>query len=200
MALDEAIFIQFVRPALRIYRWAAPAVSFGYFEKWPPIREAFPGREPVRRWTGGGVVPHGDDFTYSLLVPSTCAFFARDLAASYRAIHEIIAEALREFGFDVVVAETCEEKTSSACFENFARHDILLNNRKVGGAAQRRTGKGFLHQGSLQKLALPSEFSTHLAARFSRQIQALPIASAVLDLAEKLAAEKYGAKDWLTKF
>ena len=57
------------RPLLRVYRWERPAVSFGYFERWEPVREKYPEREAVRRWTGGGVVLHGEDFTYSMLIP-----------------------------------------------------------------------------------------------------------------------------------
>jgi lipoate-protein ligase A len=69
MAIDEALLRTAREPLLRIYRWARPAVSFGYFGKWADVHRAWPEREAVRRWTGGGIVPHGDDLTYSLIVP-----------------------------------------------------------------------------------------------------------------------------------
>src|SRR5580700_1117427 len=61
MAIDEALLGTGAGPVLRVYRWKRPAVSFGYFERWAPIHAAHPDREAVRRWTGGGVVLHGED-------------------------------------------------------------------------------------------------------------------------------------------
>ena len=37
-------------------------------------------REIVRRWTGGGVVPHGDDLTYSVIIPAQSPVFRPLLA------------------------------------------------------------------------------------------------------------------------
>src|SRR5215210_7415480 len=92
MAMDEALLSRINAPVLRVYRWVQPAVSFGYFEKWEPVRTAYPQRDLVRRWTGGGVGPHGvgEDWTYSVLVPATCRFADVDLAESYRIIHEAV--------------------------------------------------------------------------------------------------------------
>src|SRR5580698_7976 len=73
MAMDEIILKKTSAPVLRIYRWLRPAVSFGCFEKFFTVEKMHPGRELVRRWTGGGVVLHGDDLTYSLMVPRECA-------------------------------------------------------------------------------------------------------------------------------
>src|SRR5947209_7347628 len=100
MAADEVLLAQMARPMLRVYRWARPAVSFGYFEKWESVKMTHPQREPVRRWTGGGVVLHGagEDWTYSLLVPESCDFMRLDAAESYRAVHETIVFALRRSG------------------------------------------------------------------------------------------------------
>ena len=63
MALDEVLLRRAAGPLLRVYRWARPAVSFGYFGKVADAEAAWPGREMVRRWTGGGIVPHGADVT-----------------------------------------------------------------------------------------------------------------------------------------
>ena len=56
MAIDEALLTAAGTPVLRVYHWAKKAVSFGYFERFQPVRAAYPDREIVRRWTGGGVV------------------------------------------------------------------------------------------------------------------------------------------------
>jgi hypothetical protein len=94
MAIDEALLRAAREPILRIYRWEQPAVSFGYFGKWAEVQRTWPEREAVRRWTGGGIVPHGDDLTYSLIVPRAHPFALLGPLESYRAIHEALAAAL----------------------------------------------------------------------------------------------------------
>ena len=71
MALDEAI-LQYVakHPAiiLRIYRWAEPTLSLGYFQKLGDRQQHLEsaGLNVVRRATGGGAIVHHHDLTYSL--------------------------------------------------------------------------------------------------------------------------------------
>ncbi|MEI7958089.1 MAG: hypothetical protein WCI40_03190, partial [Verrucomicrobiota bacterium] len=98
MAIDEVLLLHAERPILRVYDWARPAVTFGYFERWEPVAAAFPGREWVRRWTGGGIVPHGADWTYSLIIPRSDAFSRVGAGESYRVIHELLGEAMRGQG------------------------------------------------------------------------------------------------------
>src|SRR4029077_7549575 len=69
MALDEALFLQATFPVMRSYAWIRPSVSFGYFTPWRSVIERFAERDAVRRWTGGGIVEHGNDFTYSVIFP-----------------------------------------------------------------------------------------------------------------------------------
>ena len=69
MAIDEALLIQPSTAAIfHTYRWKSRSVSFGYFSKWAPVRAQYPDWDLVRRWTGGGAVEHGEDFTYSLIL------------------------------------------------------------------------------------------------------------------------------------
>ena len=147
MALDEVLLRAVSVPTLRLYRWAGSAVSFGYFGRYEEVRRAWPEREMVRRWTGGGVVPHGDDFTYSLMVPRGHALARVTAAESYRAIHEAVAQALAG---SATLAGAAAAPSGSACFENPVTSDVLIAGRKAAGAAQRRTSAGMLHQGSVQ--------------------------------------------------
>lgn len=195
MAIDEALLAVIPRPVLRVYRWLAPAVSFGYFERWEPVRAAYPGRDAVRRWTGGGIVPHGEDFTYSLLIP-TCARVGRQAPAeSYAIIHGALRCALEDTGIPAEPAGSSAAKRSQACFENPVLHDVLREGRKVAGAAQRRTRLGLIHQGSIQTLELPAGFGGDFAARLGEMVrrEAFDVSLA----AEKLVAEKYGTRAWM---
>jgi len=200
MAVDEILLHGLSRPLLRIYRWLRPSVSFGYFEKYELVEAAHPGLDPVRRWTGGGVVPHGNDLTYSLLVPAGSLFLQLSAADSYRAIHERIARAMSRAGFAVTMTGANDEKISQACFENPTRHDILFQGRKIAGAAQRRTKFGLLHQGSIQNVDLPPTFRECLAAEFSGQIIGRGLEQAEVDAARALAGAKYATDAWTRKF
>ena len=200
MALDEVLLGHAAGPVLRVYRWARLAVSFGYFGKVVDVEAAWPGREMVRRWTGGGTVPHGADVTYTLLVPRGCAFFWLGAEEAYRAIHERIAALLAEQGRAVRVAAVASAKISDACFENPARYDLLADGGKIAGAAQRRTRAGLLHQGSVQGAALPADFSVRLAKAFASKVSGRPLAANELAEARALSARKYATDAWLRRF
>jgi len=196
MAIDESLLAALPGPLLRVYRWERPAVSFGYFERWTPVRDAFPDRDAVRRWTGGGVVPHGgnEDFTYSLLLPGGCVEGA---ARTYAAIHGALCAGLREAGIDARMAGEAGEKVSQSCFENPVRHDVLAGGTKIAGAAQRRTRAGLLHQGSVQGVALPPDFGARFAARLAAAVR--PFAPDLPPEAMDLAARKYASRSWLER-
>jgi lipoate-protein ligase A len=197
MAIDEALLVVAPGAVLRVYRWERPAVSFGYFERWEPIREAYPGRDAVRRWTGGGVVLHGEDFTYSLLIPGTVGVDWGAPAGSYGVIHGALCAALGDAGVQAEPAAASAERVSQACFENPVLYDVLVEGRKVAGAAQRRTRGGLIHQGSIQGVELPAGFGDGFAGRLAGVVHAE--AFDVMAAAERLAREKYGASGWVGK-
>ncbi len=197
MAIDEVLLRTATLPLLRIYRWARPAVSFGYFGRYAEVERAWPGREAVRRWTGGGIVPHGEDFTYSLLIPTGCAFFKMRTEDSYRAIHESLAAALG-MGADALAPDPAP-KVSDTCFENAARHDLVIGCTKIAGAAQRRTRFGLLHQGSIQHPGLPPDFQKLFTAALGARIEQRTVAEALILESAVLAAEKYGTPAWLRR-
>ena len=200
MALDEVLLGHATGPVLRVYRWARPAVSFGYFGKVADVEVAWPGREMVRRWTGGGTVPHGADVTYTLLVPRGCAFFRLGAEEAYRAIHERIAGLLAEQGTEVQMVAAAGAKISDACFENAARYDLLADGGKIAGAAQRRTRAGLLHQGSVQGAALPADFGARLGKAFASRVCGRPLATDELAEACELSVKKYATDAWLRRF
>ena len=76
MAIDEALLEIASGPSIRFYRWDQPALSFGYFGKFADVANHAGEGDIVRRWTGGGIVFHGEDLTYSILIPANDAAFA----------------------------------------------------------------------------------------------------------------------------
>lgn len=199
MAIDEVLLRTVEAPLLRCYRWARHAVSFGYFGKVTEVERAWPARELVRRWTGGGVVPHGKDFTYSLIMPRSCPFYAIQTVDSYRQIHEALATVLLSVGEEIAFAESAAEKVSDACFENAVRHDLVSGMTKIAGAAQRRTQNGLLHQGSIQSGSPRPEFAHQFAAALAAEIEPWTMSVGLMADARLLAVEKYASSEWMRR-
>lgn len=200
MAIDEVLLRTAGEPLLRVYRWARPAISCGYFEKFLELPRAKPGLEVVRRWTGGGVVQHGEDFTYTLVVPADHPFARLSAATAYREIHGRLALVLRSGGVETTLAAAARPRISSGCFENPAAADVLAGSRKIAGAAQRRTRWGLLHQGSIQGVAIGEEFSARLAGAFAHDVTTQTLSGSELVSAAALAATKYATDAWLRRF
>src|SRR5213083_2675669 len=91
MALDEALLEAMPRlskPVLRFYGWTERAASFGYFQKYSEIERLTLLRPLVRRPTGGGLVAHDADWTYSLVLPPDHWWYASRAPESYQRVHE----------------------------------------------------------------------------------------------------------------
>jgi len=71
-----------------------PCSLFWNFGKFADVAIYATERDLVRRWTGGGVVFHGDDLTYSIIIPAQDAVFAESSAFIYAAIHSALRDAL----------------------------------------------------------------------------------------------------------
>ncbi|MFQ3671409.1 MAG: lipoate--protein ligase family protein, partial [Verrucomicrobiia bacterium] len=146
MAVDEALLRLVHVPTLRVYGWDAPALSIGYFDS---CKDLPPDRPFVRRFTGGGLVDHTRDLTYSIIVPREHPLNQAGPQESYCLIHQAVALALETCGSAATVAEQPPEARGNACFQKPVKFDVVQGTNKLAGAAQRRTREGCLHQGSI---------------------------------------------------
>jgi lipoate-protein ligase A len=205
MAIDEALLETTKVPSIRFYRWQSPALSFGYFGKFTDVANYAAERDLVRRWTGGGVVFHGEDLTYAIVIPPSDPVFSESSRSIYAAIHAALRDALvangepAELSPAVVDAGAAIIDRGYSCFANPVRADVMLNGRKVAGAAQRRTRRGLLHQGSIQYVDLGNDLSERFAQALSANCSERVINRETLDRARELAEQKYGADAWLRK-
>ena len=204
MAIDEALLLGGGDcPLFRTYRWLQRPVSIGYFSSWEHASALYPEREIVRRWTGGGIVEHGADFTYSLLLPSDAEPLPnRDL---YREIHAAIARTLLAMGSTgAVVAKGSEgragTKLVAACFEKSVENDVEINGVKVAGAAIRRLRTGVILQGSIQRISVGSGFAYQLAHTLSRTVEKRMLSTVTTSIAERIANLKYGTESWTRRY
>lgn len=199
MAVDEALLESTASPALRFYRWRAPTLSFGYFGVYADVADQRDQREIVRRWTGGGIVPHGEDLTYSIIIPTAHSFLARSSLEIYSELHEAIRRALRQNGIDALLANTAAPKLSEDCFANAVRADVISQGRKIAGAAHRRSRAGLLHQGSIQLDNLPDRFNEDFARIICDRFERQTLSPSVFERAVAIAAAKYGTPEWLMR-
>jgi lipoate-protein ligase A len=199
MAVDEALLEKAVHPTLRFYRWRRPALSFGYFGRYAEAAEEAPDREIVRRWTGGGIVPHGRDLTYSIIIPAGHALFAASSLEIYAALHEAIRGALAANGVTALLASQAAPKVSEACFANAVRADVMSDGRKIAGAAHRRSRAGLLHQGSIQRSDLPDRFREDFARILCERFERKTLSAEVNARAAEIAETKYGTAEWLRR-
>ena len=194
MACDEVLLERIADPTLRLYRWEKPAVSFGYFIRHVAVAPIARGREVVRRMTGGGIVEHGTDLTYSLILPATHPLAECPPRESYRAIHAAIASWLELRGIHTRLSSTTAGPTN-VCFESATEFDLVADARKIAGAAQRRTRSGLLHQGSVE-FGVSEKDRADFPAAFAASWEAAPLEPTVLLAAGKLAESKYALQSW----
>jgi lipoate-protein ligase A len=211
MAIDEALLEHATVPSIRFYGWHPPALSFGYFGKFADVTKYAITRDLVRRWTGGGIVFHGDDLTYSIVFPANDIAFNESSMSIYEKVHRALCDALGGGVKGAVVAGCVDPGRNSIarqaiasaggydCFANPVRADVMLNGRKIAGAAQRRTRRGLLQQGSIQGLDLENGLAERFAAELSNNCEPQSIPRAVECRAREIAAQKYGAEAWSRK-
>jgi lipoate-protein ligase A len=153
MALDAALLEAMPslgRPLLRFYSWTERAASFGYFQRHAEVRQMTQLRPLVRRPTGGGLVPHDADWTYSVTIPPGHAWYALAAVESYCRVHEWVRAAFLKLGVTTELASDCRKALPGQCFAGHEKFDVLWHGQKIAGAAQRRTRVGLLIQGSVQ--------------------------------------------------
>jgi lipoate-protein ligase A len=209
MALDEALLEAMSRlgkPLLRLYGWTEPAASFGYFQKYVEVERATLLRPLVRRPTGGGIVPHDSDWTYSLAFPAGGEWHSLRAVESYRRVHEWIQAAFARLNIPTELASCCQKSSPGQCFAGHEKFDVLWHGRKIAGAAQRRTRAGLLVQGSIQPPLLglaKIDWQKAMcdAAHFDFGVQWTEFESDTLlrERAEALARDKYAVSAYNQK-
>jgi lipoate-protein ligase A len=196
MALDEALLHTAAkrgRPLLRVYAWEKPSVSFGYFQKFP---ETLAERhEVVRRPTGGGVVYHVQDTTYTVVVPPSNALYAMKTADAYCALHEAVAAAF-ESQPALHRAPLRSPQGQYECFQRPVHGDVVADGRKLAGGAQRRTKSGLLHQGSIAVKLSADQIKRGFQEALGVGFEIYELVDVERTRTEKLVREKYATDAW----
>jgi lipoyl(octanoyl) transferase len=200
MALDEVLLARVSLPTLRIYRWTAPCVTFGYFQHYAEVCATHPSMSLVRRRTGGGMVEHGSDVTFSLMIPRSYEAARISPALFYQRLHHALAKFLTRLGEGEVRLAGGEEVLSGpSCFSAPAMDDLLCQGRKILGGAQCRTAGALLYQGSLQGMRALEEkkgFFREFGQALSERISEISLKAALVEDAIVLAQSRYASAQW----
>lgn len=201
----------------RHYEWRGPAFTFGFSQKIAFVREKLAADSPAdlcRRPTGGGIVDHRNDWTYSLVIPRGHPLEEARATQSYRVVHECLTEALAELGQPVELKAVCEPPPDGAecppgpgvCFQRAELFDVV-NTRtgaKVAGAAQKRNKHGLLFQGSIEKSSVGAldwdDFGARFVARLARALSATATETPWPELNDDEVnglVEQYSSADWI---
>lgn len=143
-------------PKFRAYSWASEEISFGYGQKWEWVEEATGAsiQNLVRRPTGGGIVRHGKDWTYCLVLPCGHGSFAIPSLSLYELIHQAIGAALANQSVPTVLQPCPASKTKGIpgdCFDEPVGKDLMSQDGKLklAGAAMKRSRQAVLVQGTI---------------------------------------------------
>ena len=229
MAVDFLLLQRYPRatvPRFRHYGWRGPAFTFGYAQKIAVVRTLLPAEPPFelcRRPTGGGLVDHRHDWTFSLVIPRGHPLEELRASQSYRAVHEALADALRAQGVPCSTKSVAEDVAFAAeapeglpavgpakagvCFQRAEVFDVVhdRSGAKIAGAAQKRNKHGLLFQGSIWQPAagatvdwdrFEADFIARLATVLGVPAQPVPWPELNEDEVSGLI-EQYSSTEWV---
>ena len=217
MAVDD--FFVNSQPAdtcfLRFFNWKpAAAATFGYAQFESSVKKQLSAegiKEYTRRPTGGGVVLHKGDLTFSLIFNNSKAENPRVI---YSSLHGFIKEELLKIKTHVAVYDSksdyrpAHNGIASNCFTNPVSDDLLgADGIKVLGGAIRRFGQRVLYQGSFQLAGSRgnAQYTAAIKAAVLKYLGAGAFIQRSLDTAEELQIEqlaksRYNTPQWIEKF
>lgn len=154
-------------PILHLYEWEGDAATYGHFldpKKFLDLDRAKAlGLSLARRPTGGGIIFHVSDLAFSVLVPANFPHYSTNTLDNYDFINSAVKRAVNNLfentgNLSLLPEEPTplDESSRHFCMAKPTIYDVMLGNRKIAGAAQRRRKQGYLHQGSIS-IALPKE-------------------------------------------
>ena len=172
------------QPTLHLYDWKNDSATYGYFVD--PFD--FLSKEGVekhkldlaRRPTGGGIIFHMWDFAFSLVVPSHSRHFSQNTLDNYAFVNNAVLRASQEFleteeKLEIIPDDFTPVDMSCKrfCMAQPTKYDVVLNGRKIAGAAQRKTKQGFLHQGTISLMMPPKEYLQEILLKDTEVVDAM---------------------------
>lgn len=178
-------------PVFRIYTWKDPFYTLGHSQD--PQQELDTalceqhGIGFVKRITGGGIIYHDHEITYSMVCSRNDLPGHSLVAESFKHICSFLLHFYRRLGLqprfaaDIPGAAGFSAGLSSFCFAGREKYDILIDNKKIGGNAQKRTREVIFQHGSI-----PLKVDLAAAGRFLKKKLSVDVPATVCGLEDLL--------------
>ncbi|HNW39893.1 MAG TPA: lipoate--protein ligase family protein [Candidatus Omnitrophota bacterium] len=161
MALDEKIYKGYLEDGvgvLRLYQWQGPSFTYGFSQE--PQNQldlaacSIDGVEVVKRITGGGILFHDDEITYSFVCSKSDVGEPQKFFVDYRNICQFLLRFYKSLGLNPGFAlEGADFRNKNAphelCSAAHEKYDIIIGARKIGGNAQKRNRQTIFQHGSI---------------------------------------------------
>jgi lipoate-protein ligase A len=151
---DTLMVDEFLRtniPILRIYSWEK-SLTIGMGQKIENFSiDEYYNTNFAKRITGGGLLYHGHDISYSLILPKSY-LEEMNVKESYKYLCKFLLDFYGTLGLNANYATNLDELVLSKnqfCQIGYEAYDIIVKNIKLGGNAQKRTKKFIFQHGSI---------------------------------------------------
>ena len=187
MGLDEALLLDpEAPPTLRFYSWSPDTLSLGYFQRFAEVPGTDRAGAVVRRITGGGAIHHVGELTFSLSASLDHPLYQGHVGEGYPRVHAALAAALEHFGVPArrrgrEASLDSEQDGTGMCFHHSSCEDLVWDNRKGVGSAQRRKDGRVLHHGSIKLQDSPLETGVATVSASAGSVDPAALAAAIRD-------------------
>ncbi|MCU0666698.1 MAG: lipoate--protein ligase family protein [Candidatus Omnitrophica bacterium] len=161
MALDEKIFNQYLEdriPVFRVYGWKNPSFTYGFSQT--PDDEINLDRciacnvEVVKRITGGGILFHWHEITYSFACSKEDINEPEGLLVGYRSICRFLLDFYKKLNLEAKFSVELDSFLNKnfpheLCCASHEKYDVTISGKKIGGNAQKRKRDCIFQHGSI---------------------------------------------------
>lgn len=221
MACDEYVFTTVCKRCpedliVRLYAFNPEAMTIGFSQlirRDQSLQQSIMAHHDVtRRITGGGRVIHDDDVPYTCIFHESFDARLTTVSDSYVSFHTIMQSALSNYDIacELYAIPRSSFHGTGRCFTNPVTSDLMYENKKIAGAAQKRTKGWVLHQGSIEVQTLIKAkkidrigFIKEVVSSFSRFFD-VPVYDEDLSpdeirFIERLMRTKYMSREWILR-
>lgn len=161
MALDEVIFKRYLDDGvgvLRLYRWQKPSFTYGFSQE--PKSQinlnacVTDGVGVVKRITGGGILFHDNEITYSFVCSKADVHEPLGVFVDYRNICQFLIRFYESLGLTATFALEAigfkdRANPHELCSAAHEKYDVVIGEKKIGGNAQKRNRQAIFQHGSI---------------------------------------------------
>jgi len=196
---------------LRFYNWKENGITFGFSQRYNQVIDSISEEDknlPItRRPTGGGIVFHKNDLTFSFLFYSPEMF---NPYKTYESLHKSISESFSKNGIflEILNSKTPDYKVNNPvmdCFSKPVEKDLMIGSKKILGGALRKFSDYMLYQASLQIENAREEniykevIKNAMINLYSINFEYYNVGKKDFEIIDKIAYNKYKSKEWINR-